>query len=297
MPTGKTARRANMNADTLVLGAMGNVGTEVVKALQAKGASIRAAGSSPTKVKERFGEGVEAVYFNFTKPGSYEETFKGIEKMFLMRPPQISRIRHDIYPALDASRAAGVRQVVFLSIIGIEDNKVVPHYKIEQYLRSSGQDYTFLRCSFFMQNLNTTHLEEIRDSDNIFIPVNMAKTSFIDVRDIGAVGAVTLTERGHEKKAYELTGSEALDYHQVAKLYTSILGRPITYRQPTAAAYFLRQLGRKQPIMFALISTWLYSNTKNGMADKITGEVKALIGRKPITMQAYIEDYRGSWCR
>jgi len=40
------------------------------------------------------------------------------------------------------------------------------------------------------------------------VPVGNAKTSFIDVRDIGAVAALALTEEGHAGKNYDLTGGE-----------------------------------------------------------------------------------------
>jgi hypothetical protein len=39
-----------------------------------------------------------------------------------------------------------------------------------------------------MQNLNTTHRDEIREGE-ICVPVRGARTSFIDVRDIGAAAA------------------------------------------------------------------------------------------------------------
>jgi uncharacterized protein YbjT (DUF2867 family) len=195
---------------------------------------------------------------------------------------------------MQAAKAAGVRHFVFLSLIGIERNTVVPHYKVEQYLTRSGMDYTFLRCSFFMQNLNTTHRAEIRDQDEIFIPVGKARTSFIDVRDIAAVAAVALTQPGHANQAYDLTGSEALDYDQVADLFTQVLGRKITYKNPSSAAFLLRQ-ARKYPLMFALVTTWLYSNTRGGMADVVTGEVRRITGREPIRMRQYIQDYQQSW--
>lgn len=284
-----------MSADILVLGALGNVGTEVVKSLVARGAKVRAAGHFPEKIAERFGKEVEAVYFDFLKPESFAGAFAGIRAMFLMRPPQISNIKRDMFPALEAARRAGVGHVTFLSLIGIENNKIVPHYKVETFLLESGQAYAFLRCSFFMQNLNTTHRDEIRRDDEIFVPVKDAKTSFIDVRDIGAVAAITLTEAGHSNKAYDLTGPEALDYYQVADSFTKILGRKITYRNPSPGAFFLRQLRRRQPLMFALVATWLYSNTKSGMADVLTGEVKRILGREPITMEQYIRDYSDSW--
>ena len=286
-----------MKSEILVLGALGNVGAEVVKSLLASGKQVRAGDLFPERVRQRFGENVEAVPFDFGKPETFAPAFQGIRKMFVMRPPQISDIQKYMVPALEAAKAAGVRHMVFLSLIGIEQNKVVPHYKVEQWLVQSGLDYTFLRCSFFMQNLNTTHRAEIRDRDEIYVPVGKAKTSFLDVRDIGAVAALALTQPGHEKKAYDLTGGEALDYYQVADLFTSVLGRKIRYKNPTAFGFFSRQLQNKSSLMFALVTTWLYLNTRRGMADRITSEVERLLGRKPIVMRQYIEDYKESWIR
>jgi len=286
-----------MKTEILVIGASGNVGSEVVKCLLAQGVSVRAAGHFAEKVTQRFGAGVEAVPFDFTNPATFAEAFKGITQLFILRPPQISDIQKYMVPALEAAKAAGVKHMVFLSIIGIEQNKIVPHYKVEQWLLASGLDYTFLRCSFFMQNLNTTQQAEIHDRDEIYVPVGKAKTSFLDVRDIGAVATLALTHPGHEKKAYDLTGCEALDYYQVADLFSQVLGRKITYKNPPAVRFFIRQVQNKTGLVYALVTTWLYSNTRSGMADVVTGEVERLVGRKPILMRQYIEDYKESWMR
>lgn len=283
-----------MTANILVSGALGNVGAEVINELLARGEPVRAGDRAPEEIRRRFGRRVEAAALDFTRPETFAPTFAGIQRVFLMRPPQISNIQKDMVPALEAAQAAGVKHFVFLSLIGIEQNTRVPHYQVEQWLRKSGLDYTFLRCSFFMQNLNTVHRAEIREQNELFVPVGQARTSFIDVRDIGAAAATALTQPGHENKAYDLTGPEALDYHQVAELFSQVLGRPIVYKNPSPAAFFLRQL-RSSKLMFALVTTWLYANTKNGLADRVTGEVKRLTGRDPITMSQYIQDYRAAW--
>ena len=240
---------------------------------------------------------MEPVWFDFSKPETFGPAFRGVRKVFLMRPPQIADVQKYMFPALDAAKAAGVEHVVFLSLIGIEQNKGVPHYRVEQYLLTSGLSYTFLRCSFFMQNLNTTHRAEIRDRDEIYVPVGRARTGFIDVRDIGAVAALALTQSGYENQAYDLTGGEALDYYQVAQLLTEVLGRRITYKHPSAPAFFFRQLQNKSPLVYALVTTWLYGNTRRGMADRITSEVERLLGRKPITLKQYLQDYHKAWLR
>ena len=49
--------------------------------------------------------------------------------------------------------------------------------------------------------------------------------------------------------------------------------------------------------MYALVTTWLYTNTKSGMADTLTDEVERLLGRKPILMRQYIQDYQSSWAK
>lgn len=246
-----------MTGKILVTGALGNVGAEIVKRLQAAGSPFRAADLSVEKVQERFGDSVEAVAFDFSKKETYRAAFEGIETMFLMRPPQISDVKGVMLPALDAAQAAGVQHVVFLSLIGIEKAKFVPHYKVEEYLVNSPMAWTFLRASFFMQNLNTTHRLEIKEHDEIFVPVGKARTSFIDVRDIAAVAAIALSQPGHENKAYELTGAEALDYWQAARVLSEALGLPpsstVTWPRRASAAVKhesgLRRVHIRRPVL------------------------------------------------
>lgn len=286
-----------MSSPILVIGALGNVGAEVVKQVLARGGQIRAADIDENKLKERFGDTVEEVRFNFTDPATYEATFRGVKRMFYMRPPHITNIERDMLPSMNAAKVAGVEHVVFLSLIGIEKTTYVPHYKVENYLKEINLKPTFLRCSFFMQNLNTTHRQEIKERDEIYVPVGAAKTSFLDVRDIGVVAAVALTQPGHENKAYDLTGPEALDYWQVASILSETLGRKITYKNPNPLAFLLNTIRRGTPFTFALVMTGLYTATRFGQADIVTDKVERLTGRKPVSFRQYVEDYKNSWLR
>jgi len=284
-----------MAEPVLVIGALGNVGTEVVKGLQSRGRLVRAADVDQGKLKLRFDDSVETLHFDFSKPETYEATFQGAEKMFLMRPPRIADVKRYMFPAIDAARRAGVRHVIFLSLIRIEKMRFVPHYKIEQYLKKVNLQTTFLRCSFFMQNLNTTHRQEIRERNEIFVPVGKAKTSFIDVRDIGAVAAVALTEEGHVGKNYDLTGSEGLDYWKVSQTMSEVLGRHITYRNPNPLSFLIETVRRGIPLRYAVVMLGLYTSTRLGMAKLITNEVERLLGKNPITFRQYVRDYRENW--
>lgn len=286
-----------MSSAILVTGALGNVGAETVKQLQAQGQKVRAADLDETKVSERFGDTVEAVRFDFARPETYAATLTGVEKMFLMRPPHITDVKRYMFPAIDAAKRAGVQHVVFLSLIGIEKATFVPHYRVERYLKQIDLHTTFLRCSFFMQNLNTTHRQEIKERNEIFVPVGKAKTSFIDVRDIGASAAVALTEKCHAGKNYDLTGSEGLDYWDVARTLSEVLGRTITYRNPSPFSFLLETIRRGIPLRYAVVMLGLYTSTRLGMAEPITDDVERLTGKKPITFRQYAQDYRDAWTK
>jgi uncharacterized protein YbjT (DUF2867 family) len=284
-----------MSSPILVLGALGNVGSEVVKSLLAQGFAVRAADLNPVAIQQRFGAGVEAVPFDFSAPHTITPALHGVKRMFLMRPPQITDVQRLIFPVIDAAQSVGVEQVVFLSLIGIENNRQVPHYKVEQCLRASGMAWTFLRASFFMQNLSTTHRLEICQRSEIYLPVGKGKTSFIDVRDIGAVAALALTQSGHENKAYDLTGGEALDYDQVAEQFSRVLGHPVAYRSPALLQFIWHSLRRGTALPYALVMAWLYDQTRKGMSAQVTDDVQKLLGRPPIPLRQFIEDYQQVW--
>ncbi|MFW5709632.1 MAG: SDR family oxidoreductase [Chloroflexota bacterium] len=284
-----------METRILVTGAPGNVGTEVVKGLIKKGAPLRIGAYSVEGARQTFGDEVEIVHFDFLKPETFRQTFAGVDRLFLVRPPALSNVERDIAPAIWAAVGAGVKHIVFLSIQGVENNKVVPHYKIEQLVLQTGVSHTFLRASFFMQNLSTTHRSEIRDTNEIAVPVGKAKTSFIDARDIAAVAVRALTESGHENQRYTLTGSEALDYHEVAGKLSQVLNRPIRYTNPSVVKFLISQLRNGNRIGYALVVTALYTITRFGNAAKVTDEVHHILDREPISFDQFARDYKDAW--
>lgn len=284
-----------MTGTILITGATGNVGYEVIQAFDDT-SNVRAAVRDVDKASATLGDDITCVRFDFEDASTFAAAFDGVKRLFLMRPPAIANVQDHIAPVIDAAKAAGVAHIVFLSLMGVENNKIVPHYKIEQLILESGLAYTFLRAGFFMQNLNTTHAQDIRDNDDIFIPAGDAKTSFIDVRDIGAVAAKTLSENGHENKAYTLTGGQALDYHEVADIFSEVLGRNIRYSNPSHRAFGKRMhRGYGHNLVYVLVMNMLYTNTRHGNAAAIAPDTAELLKREPITMRQYVKDYRETW--
>jgi len=283
-----------MDAEIFVTGAPGNVGTEVVRELQRQGVPFRV-GVFNTAAALESNPGMEAVPFDFLRPETHRPAFHGIKHLFLVRPPALANVERDIAPAVRTAIACGVEHIVFLSLQGVEKNRVVPHHKIEQLIVESGVHYTFLRASFFMQNLSTTQAEEIRVQGEIALPVGKARTSFIDVRDIAAVAVRTLTEAQHVDRIYTLTGGESLDYTEVAAKLSLVLNRRIRYTNPSAVQFIARQLQAGQKLDYTLVVAALYTITRFGNAKQTSRDVEAILGRAPISFDQFAYDYRACW--
>jgi uncharacterized protein YbjT (DUF2867 family) len=284
-----------MNETILVTGAGGNVGREVVRALAARRAPVRAALFNVDDERRDLPDGVEAARFDFEDPTTFPAALAGVGRVFLMRPPAISDVNRAIKPFIDYAARTGptnaVAHIVFLSLLGVERNPVVPHARIETLLQDSGVPWTMLRCGFFMQNLDTTHRADIVEHGDLFIPAGRGRTAFIDARDIGAVAARVLTEAGHDNRAYRLTGQEALTYDEVAAIMTETLGRRITYSRPSFLAFARRMRRRGHPWSYIAVMAGVYLTTRLGLAEAVTPDAAALLGRPPITMRQYVRDY------
>lgn len=275
----------------LITGASGNVGSYVLEFLKNNTAIEIVAAISKPEGSKKF-PGIKTVVLDFEKPETFSAALENVDRIFLMRPPHISKTKTTFLPFIEAAKQKNVKHIVFLSLIGVENNKIVPHYKIEKYILASGLPYTFLRAGFFMQNLNTTHLEDIKKLRKIILPAGNGKTSFIDTRDVAEVGALALSGNSHFFKKYNLTGDQALTYFEVADILSRELKLTITYKPVPVLTFFrhLKKQGHKTA--FALVVIALYLVTRFGKAGSIYPDVANLMKRPPISFELYARDHQ-----
>ncbi|MEO1645400.1 MAG: SDR family oxidoreductase [Chloroflexota bacterium] len=277
----------------LITGATGNVGAEVVRSLPDT-VQGRLAVRNVRKAQSQIDTVHDFVPFDFLDSHTFAPALTNVDRVFLVRPPQLADV--SIFEAfINVASECGIKQIVFLSLQGIERVYFVPHAKIEKAIIASGIPFTFLRAGFFMQNLDTTHRQDIAEKHDVFVPAGNSQTAFIDVRDIGAVAAHVLTTTGHKNRAYTLTGRELLNYHEVAKLFSDVLPFTVTYSDPNLLHFAWRFWRRGIPLGQVLVMCFLYTMTRFGQAAKIHDDVEKLLGRPPIKMRQYIEDYQQVW--
>lgn len=278
----------------LVTGSSGNVGRVVARTLVEQGAEVR---STHRPGRPPLGNEGGSVGFDFTDASTWASAFAGVESLFLVRPPALGNVRRDLLPAVAAARDAGVGHVVFLSLQGADRLRVVPHVAVEQWLRGSGLAWTFVRASFFDQNLSGTHAADVRERDAVIVPAGDGATAFVDAEDVGAVAAVALLDpSSHAGRAWTVTGPEALTYAAVADLLSAELGRRVVYARPGLVAYARHAHGVLQlPWPMVGVTAAIYTTARLGLAAALTDHVRTVLGRDPIGFAAFAHRERAAW--
>lgn len=281
----------------LVTGASGNIGAHVVSALQKKGIPQRISVFSGGQVAAGGGAAApEQVRLDFLDRSTYAPAVKGCSELFLMRPPAISDTKKTLNVFIDVARAAGVRQIVFVSVAGAQHNPLVPHHAVEMHLRQGPSGWTILQPGFFAQNLGDAYRQDIQAEQRLYVPAGNARVAFLDTRDLADVAAMALCDPGlHNQKTYHLTGPESLSFADVAQLLSQVLGRHIRYESASVLGYAKHLRDRDLPWKQVLVQTLLHIGLRFGQGQAVDTELQRLLERPSRRMTEYVLDYRQLW--
>jgi uncharacterized protein YbjT (DUF2867 family) len=179
----------------LITGATGNVGVEVIQALLERAAGVKVvAGVRDAAADTGFeAAGVEKRVFDFNDETSQVTALQNIDAVFLLLPPNLPDAQKRFAGIIEVAKKANVKHVVFHSVQGAENNRRIPHHKIEQVVQNSGLSYTFLRPAYFMQHFTTILRSDLVQKKRIYLPAGKAAFTLIDVADIGKVAAAVLS--------------------------------------------------------------------------------------------------------
>ncbi len=283
----------------LVTGATGNIGSQVVLRLKEKNLEVIAGVSSLSRAGRFSKQSFDSAILNFAQPETLETAFDGVDRLFLLLP-LVEPMGDWGLRVIAAAQKAGVQFILRSSGLGaggpIDFELGQVHGRIDQALMASGLSYTIVRPNSFMQNYINFFGGMIKDQRSIFLPQGQGRISLIDVRDIAAVDAEILASpKNHLQKIYDLTGPEALNNEEIARIISRVIGKPIAYvdiDEPTARQA-LAQLG--MPEWNIRLMEGLNRRIKLGMTAEVTHWVRTIAGRQPMTFEQFARDHADAW--
>ena len=270
----------------LVTGASGTVGSLVVRELLDRNVPVRA-GVHENRIEI---EGVETRHIDLEDPETLPPALDGVSDVFLVSPSLM-----DDRAIVPTAEEAGIERIVKLSSLGAERVDFLSgrvDRDVEREIERSDLEWTFLRPNYFMQNFTKYYGETIREENAFYDSVGSARISHLDCRDVARVAACVLTEPGHERTAYDLTGPKAITHEEIAEILTRTLGREIEYVSITDDELRDALIDEGSPEEFAESLVSANRSTRTTEIDSVvTTAVSDVTGREPTTFEAFARDY------
>jgi uncharacterized protein YbjT (DUF2867 family) len=212
----------------LITGSTGKVGSELLKQLVGRQASVRAL---VRKADAILPSGVEPAVGDLLDPVSFEKALVGVDKLFLLNGVVADELTQGLI-AFGLAKKHQLQHIVYNSVFKAEHFKDVPHFAsklaVENALKEFAVPFTILRPNYFYQN-DLSLKGAVADFGVYPMPLGTPGLSAVDVRDIAEAAAIVLTTEGHFGKTYNLVGPEVLSGAAVASIWSVVLGRAVQY--------------------------------------------------------------------
>ncbi len=225
----------------LVTGAAGKTGKAVVKALAAKGASVRALvrRAEHTAALKALGAAEVSV-------GSFEDSralalaAAGTQAIYHICP-NVSRDEVAFARAVAAAaKARSVARFVYHSVLHPQIEAMPHHWqkmRAEEMLFAAGFRLTILQPTAYMQNILGAW-RGIAEEGVFRVPYPVeTRLSLVDLDDVAETAALVLTTDGHDGATYELVGTPPLSQTEIAAALGAALQRDVHAEAETVAVW------------------------------------------------------------
>ncbi|WP_137680146.1 SDR family oxidoreductase [Aurantiacibacter suaedae] len=296
----------------IVSGASGGFGHAAASKLLDMGCEVIALTRSPDKVADLAERGAEVRAADFDDLEGLTKAMEGGEKLLLISTLRVGERVEQHRNAVDAAKANGVKHVVYTSIVGggLKDHPGVEqtdHYETERLIEESGLAYTHLRNSLYADAVATAMAIPALASGHKPENGGDGKVAMVARDDCVNVAVGVLTQDGHENKAYDVTGPEAMTIHRAVAMISDMAGKPIVvedvddegmyqYFDSLGVARKASDIKPDGPIPWASEGMVTFGQSiREGFMDVVSDAVETITGRKPQSLKSVLEANKGAW--
>lgn len=278
----------------LITGATGGLGHETIDFLltTTPAAEIAALVRDVSKATDLVKRGVDVRQADYFDYPALVQAFQGIDKVLLVSAVAFTDRLRQHRNVIDAAKEAGVKHLFYTSIQRsthfVMQEVTESDLATEAYLKASGLTYTILKNGYYFDGLGYLIGNEVPETE-IRFPAGEGKIAFIKRTELAAVTAALLTSEGHDNQEYTLSGSEAYSFHDIAREFSALTGRPIAYKSSELAPYIAQKVAAGFPEVVANFLAQWGAATKHGMLAGTHDTVERLLGRQSTSLREYLK--------
>ncbi|MET4060974.1 NAD(P)H dehydrogenase (quinone) [Arthrobacter sp. UYP6] len=278
---------AEEQPDVAVTGATGALGGAVARLLAEAGIRQRLLARHTARLPEL--PGTPSYAFTYSDREHAARALEGVHTLFMVSAAESPYRRRDQRTFVDAAVDAGVQHVVYTSFMGAAPDAVFTlardHWDTEEYIKSKGMDYTFLRDCMYQDSLPS-----FVGRDGVLRgPAGSGRVAAVARADVARTAALILADpQPHAGAVYTLTGPQALSFEEITEVLTRVTGSRISYHNETMEeALESRRVSGVEPWQIeAWVST--YTAISAGQMSRVSTDVQELTGVAPIGLEEYL---------
>lgn len=225
----------------LVVGATGNLGGIITRMLLAQGKSVRILTRPQSSYQALEHAGAQIALGDLKERDSLDVACHGVATVITtansaarggadtVETVDLAGNRH----LIDAAKTAGVRQLIFVSMLGADPTSPVPFLQAkgatEAYLQGSGVPYTILAPNGYMEVMikRVVGMPARLGRPVTIVGGGYRKHSFISVSDVAAFVLAAIGNPEAINQKLVLGGPQALSFRDAVAIYERMLGHQI----------------------------------------------------------------------
>jgi NAD(P)H dehydrogenase (quinone) len=282
----------------IVTGATGQLGRQIVQKLASHvaanqiGVSVR----DPAKAGDLEALGVRVRQGDFDNLESLRHAFEGAHQVLVVSSNARASGGDPLAQhcnAIEAAKTAGAKRIVYTSQISASATSAFPpahdHAATEEMLRQSGLLWTALRHGFYASSGLQMMAEAFKTG--LLQTAQDGKFSWVAHEDLADAAAMVLTHEGkYNGPTPPLTGPEALDFGDLARIASEVTSKPIERQIITDDDMRAKVAARGMPPKAVDLILGLYIAARNGEFAKVDPALEDLIGRPRMTLRQLMKE-------
>jgi uncharacterized protein YbjT (DUF2867 family) len=228
----------------LVVGATGNLGGVVTRMLLAQGQPVRILARSQSHYQPLAEAGAQVVLGDLKQRSSLDPACEGVDTVITTANsatrggednPQTVDLQGNRH-LIDAAKAAGVNQFIFVSVLGADPTSSIPFIQAkgqtEDYLRESGIPYTILAPNGYMEVMvaGVVGMPAMMGQPVTIVGGGRRKHSLISASDVAAFILAAIGNPAAINQKLLLGGPQPLSFRDAVAIYERVLGHQIPIR-------------------------------------------------------------------
>lgn len=298
---------------TGVDGNLGGIAAELLLELESKD-NLIFCGYSEASLQKYAEMGIETHVTNFNRPDGLAEAFKNADALALISMPFVGPKRQNAHKnAVDAAKAAGVKQIIYTSLVNADDEtnpsvEKKDHIYTENYIKSVGLDYQFMRNSQYAEAMITNYFTYAKLGAPLTNSQGEGRMAYISRVDCAKAVAWALhRSKEFSQKIWNINGLELMTMSTFCAIGDVSTGEHVPFVSVTDEENYqiwdAMGVPRTTDGVFLKDSEAPFSSDgmvtfaqaiREGKMDLCTNDFEALTGDKPISVR-YMFDHQADF--